>query len=290
MQINQIGQLTELQAIGGGYFTEAYPTNFHHKYTRKPLLAGESASDYKDVTEAEWAAIEAEDAKWFKPDALTIDLYNNLFGDYGSYNPDTGFFEAYGLKDVTTEQAKEAIAIGPIPSTSLRGYCPSRLARVVAPSNPAAGLTIPGFLAMFYASNLERWGGSKLMFDNTTQQLFCWCSKLTHLQMEICLYADSCLDHSFKGAYKLQEVRFTNIKGTCTFKDSPKLSLASFSHMVENANPGGATLQVHPDVYAKVTGDYTNEAAAALTAKERAQWLALSEMATAKNIIFTTQT
>lgn len=108
--------------------------------------------------------------------------------------------------------------------------------------------------------------------------------------MEICLYGNSCLDHSFKGAYKLQEVRFTNIKGTCTFKDSPKLSLASFSHMVENADPGGATLQVHPDVYAKVTGDYTNEAAAALTAKERAQWLALSEMATAKNIIFTTQT
>lgn len=72
---------------------------------------------------------------------------------------------------------------------------------------------------------------------------------------------------------------------------SPLLDLATFQRIVSKYNKGTAiTIYVHPDVYAKLTGDYTNEAAAALTAEERAQWLALGEQATAKNIVFTTQT
>ena len=46
------------------------------------------------------------------------------------------------------------------------------------------------------------------------------------------------------------------------------------------------TITVHADVYAKLTGDTTNEAAAALTAEELAQWQALLTKAAGKHIAF----
>ena len=48
------------------------------------------------------------------------------------------------------------------------------------------------------------------------------------------------------------------------------------------------TITVHPDVYAKLTGDTTNAAAAALTADELAQWQAILAAAAAKNITIAT--
>lgn len=67
---------------------------------------------------------------------------------------------------------------------------------------------------------------------------------------------------------------------------SPKLSLSTVSKMVQGANP--TTITVHADVYAKLTGDTTNEVAAALTADELAQWQAVLTAASAKNISFAT--
>lgn len=48
------------------------------------------------------------------------------------------------------------------------------------------------------------------------------------------------------------------------------------------------TITVHPSVYAKLTGDTTNEAAAALTPEELAQWQQVLTDAVAKNISFAT--
>lgn len=54
------------------------------------------------------------------------------------------------------------------------------------------------------------------------------------------------------------------------------------------ANTTPITITVHPDVYAKLTGDTTNAAAAALSADELAQWQSLVSAAAAKNISFAT--
>ena len=60
-------------------------------------------------------------------------------------------------------------------------------------------------------------------------------------------------------------------------------------YLVTNAaNTSSITVTVHPDVYAKLTGDTTNAAAAALTAEELAQWQQLVTDATSKNINFAT--
>lgn len=67
------------------------------------------------------------------------------------------------------------------------------------------------------------------------------------------------------------------------------LSLASISFLVKWAsNTTPITITVHADVYAKLTGDTTNEAAAALTTEELAQWAEVLTNAAAKNISFAT--
>ena len=48
------------------------------------------------------------------------------------------------------------------------------------------------------------------------------------------------------------------------------------------------TITVHKNIYAKLTGDTTNAAAAALSEDELAQWTALIDQAAAKNIQFAT--
>lgn len=47
-------------------------------------------------------------------------------------------------------------------------------------------------------------------------------------------------------------------------------------------------ITVHPDSYAKLTGDTTNAAAAALTEEELAQWMQIVTDAAAKKITFIT--
>lgn len=67
------------------------------------------------------------------------------------------------------------------------------------------------------------------------------------------------------------------------------ISLSSMQYMVNNSTATSTiTVTVHPDVYAKLTGDTTNAAAAALTSDELAQWTALVTAANSKNITFAT--
>ena len=77
----------------------------------------------------------------------------------------------------------------------------------------------------------------------------------------------------------------------CSFDIScaPKISLDSINYWITAAiNASAITITVHPDVYAKLTGDITNAAAADLTAEEAAQWQALAVAAGGKQITFAT--
>lgn len=76
---------------------------------------------------------------------------------------------------------------------------------------------------------------------------------------------------------------------TVTLSGSPLLDISCFlltlSQTSSTTYPS-ATITVHPDVYAKLTGDTTNAAAAALTQEELAQWMQIVTDAAAKNITF----
>ena len=94
-------------------------------------------------------------------------------------------------------------------------------------------------------------------------------------------------NYTFRECRSLTEIRISRLLYDVCFADSPLLSLASFQYLVTNAaNTSAITVTVHADVFAKLTGDTTNEAAAALTDDEKAAWAAVLEAACAKNISF----
>ena len=89
-------------------------------------------------------------------------------------------------------------------------------------------------------------------------------------------------------APKLVKLRINRLARNLDIRYSPLWSLESVSYTIENAgnDTTAITITVHADVYAKLTGDTTNEAAAALTADELSQWQALLTKAAAKHIAF----
>ena len=96
---------------------------------------------------------------------------------------------------------------------------------------------------------------------------------------------------SWTGCSKLEDIGFGAIyRRSFSLKDSPLLSLATMQQIASKTAAEGEpfTITVHPDVYAKLTGDTTNEAAAALTPEELVQWQQVLTDAVAKNISFAT--
>ena len=91
---------------------------------------------------------------------------------------------------------------------------------------------------------------------------------------------------AFKNCVLLEDVKIEGLKGPVSFGDSPKLKLDSLQYTVEHVDTTatGVVITVHPDVYAKLTGDTTNAACAALTDEERAEWSALCVTAAGKGI------
>ena len=87
----------------------------------------------------------------------------------------------------------------------------------------------------------------------------------------------------------LSTLYIKDLKFSIDLANLSALSLASLQYLVTNsANTNAITVTVHPDVYAKLTGDTTNAAASALSADELAQWQALIAQAAEKQITFAT--
>lgn len=115
------------------------------------------------------------------------------------------------------------------------------------------------------------------------------CKKLKKIIGEIKANLDVRFFNIFDGCEKLEDVTIRHIHQNISFKDSPLLSIASLTRLVtyrQDSNP--ITVTVHADTFAKLTGDTTNPAVAALTPAELAQWQQILTAATAKNISFTT--
>lgn len=91
---------------------------------------------------------------------------------------------------------------------------------------------------------------------------------------------------AFTQCPNLEDVRVPFICNI-SFADSPQISLESLRYGMNNGRSGWI-VTVHPDVYAKLTGDTTNEAAAALSEEEAAQWQQVFYAFAAKNILFAT--
>ena len=97
---------------------------------------------------------------------------------------------------------------------------------------------------------------------------------------------------TFNECTKLYDLRLALTKAACTsvnLANLPLWSLASAQYMAANKTTTVAVVvTVHANVFAKLTGDTSNVAAAALTEEELAAWGAVLDAAAAKNITFTT--
>lgn len=128
---------------------------------------------------------------------------------------------------------------------------------------------------------------------HNTRDIFCGCPKLREIQGVLRLNNNDVggrhFYNAFIGAYKLETLWIQCICKDLVLKYCESIKRECWAYMIEHAaNTSPITITVHPDVYAKLTGDTTNEAAAALTEEELTQWQQVLADAVAKNISFAT--
>lgn len=212
----------------------------------------------------------------------TFNYYGHIgVTEYGKYNEATCLFELNGINDITFEQASNILAAGR-PGTS--------------------NISQMWFAGYDIRTNLPIWHSGTLDYMPFYAQY----------RIEVIALADNieipnglcyqCFNlHTIKGVLKLRGSQFAgqtwkleNVQVYCTkanvnysFRDNPKLSFDSVKYMIDNTTVA-CTITFHPDVYAKLTGDTTNAAAAALTEEELAQWMEMAAAADNYNIIFAT--
>ena len=143
---------------------------------------------------------------------------------------------------------------------------------------------------LFYGQKLITkavWPSSSATSD--AQFMFDGCVALKEIQGTIIFESTCNVDYTFRGCVALEEVSVTLRRASISFADSPKLSINSVRNINREKNDTAAiTVTVHPDVFAKLTGDTSNAAAAALTEAELALWAQALDAAMKKNITFAT--
>lgn len=218
-----------------------------------------------------------------------IDIWKATCRSAGGYNKDTGYFELNGLTDITYEQALAIFAVGARQSSTLAAAYIQRNIRTHLP-RIGTGQAAQAEDTFYNCSSIESVQMENIKLNGG---VFHNCSKLRYIN-NLCpsIYNlnASVSRKNFIGCVALEELKGTiRSNNGLDLSDSPLLSLASFQFMLNNAyNTATITITVHPDVYAKITGDTTNDAFNNLTDDEKEQWTALVDAATAKNIQFAT--
>lgn len=204
------------------------------------------------------------------------------------YNEKTGFYELNGLTDITEEQMKviyvqthhvtrqTSFAASLANTNSIRTNYPlevfggyrhidvhAMFARCVSLEVAALGINV-----------------NKIVYPSSVHYLFQNCKKLKEviciIRMDYANFSEK-YEKMFYQCFALVSVRLRGVKYDISFSDSPLISLESLQFMITNAaNTSPIIVTVHADVYAKIQDE------------SNADWHALIEAATAKQITFAT--
>ena len=168
-----------------------------------------------------------------------------------------------------------------IKDTNAKALLPMRCARHISGEQMMMGVSNVRAVAFVFQS------GTTVPVSSLTNTFNnCTALEVIYGKMHV---TDNMSGAVFYGCSNLREITLWSQTANFSVADSPLLSLASFQYMLTRTNNHTAiTITVHPDCYAKMTGDTTNAAAAALTEEEAAQWQQLLADAVAKNITFAT--
>ena len=202
---------------------------------------------------------------------------------------------------LTYEEAVDAYNHRLTPSESPAGAISQckPLRAVICSRHTIAGEKLSYRCTFFGLSNLEvaRLSTNDLqgVWVSNMQEAFHGCLKLKEIIPAIIDSTDSWASWiaAFRDCAELESFQLKGLRYNLDLKWSPKLSLATMQYLVDNASTAitaekPVVVTVHADVFAKLTGDMTNEAAAALTDDEKAAWAAVLTAATSKYISFAT--
>lgn len=267
--------------------TEVQPLAERGFYRRKLLVPPDVPENYKEVTakfKTDWEA-----ADHSEPPQSFIDLWNCACGNWGRYNESTRLFELNGLTDITYNEAIAIWRHTAFSSSYFPSYCRTNI--------PHRYVADYGFAPRVWFSTMEvlnilPYNESDSNRKVPQTDIFNWYNVRVKRVIGVMkatdkMYTSGPLEWALP---TLEEVRISNIsKNFYNLANAPKINLDSWSFLVANsANTTDVTVTVHADVYAKLTGDTTNAAAAALTPEELAQWSALLDTAADRNIRFAT--
>ena len=204
------------------------------------------------------------------------------------YNEKTGFYELNGLTDITEEQMK-VIYVQTHHVTRQTSFAASlantNSIRTNYPLEVFGGYRHIDVHAMFAGCvSLEvaalGINVNRIVYPSSVHYLFQNCKKLKEviciIRMDYANFSEK-YEKMFYQCFALVSVRLRGVKYDISFSDSPLISLESLQFMITNAaNTSPIIVTVHADVYAKIQDE------------SNADWHALIEAATAKQITFAT--
>lgn len=230
------------------------------------------------------------------PRQVFNDMWDSAFGEYGKYDPaNAPDAEHPYLGNGIWMSYEEAVKVYNASSNTLNnGYSSNNLysrmgLRTALPLRYQIDKT-DWYQAFYACRSLEVVAGNFIVYNGT--RMFSWCDNLKEIIGSINLpNSNMRVPDMFQMCKSLETVVIKDINGNISFSDSPLLKYESVKGFIDNRSSrytSPITITVHPAVYAKLTGDTTNAAAAALTDEEAAAWQGLVTAAAAKNISFAT--
>ena len=219
--------------------------------------------------------------------------WRNNYGawtSYGTFNDATGFCELYDLTNITIDEALEMMQYRSMTlyadynrstvEQGMRAYLPIRV-------SSGSRSYDQRYSANFRLEVLHIAGSATSM-----QGIFNNCYKLRKVYEGISLWLiqnAGQLSNAFYGCTALEEIQLHSCQHDISFQWSPKLNTHTLNFLITNrSGTAPFTVTVHPDVYAKLTGDSANAAFSSLADADKARWTALLPLASSKNISFAT--
>lgn len=247
------------------------------------------------MTQAEREAIETADAQWVRPPQGFIDLFNTAAGDYGGYNEETGFFELNGIIDIGYNEAVNIYEFAYLKWPNPKPFIfhikvRTNLVRPLAAGdyNKQAAGGLGSISNQCFNLEVIRVCGDTETVITSISYMTLNTHKLRAVKGVIHsmdngpIYLD--MDTGI-----LEEIWVKSLKASVKMNKQKKIRRDCLAFMVQNsANTTSITITVHPDVYAKLTGDTDNAAAAVLTSEELEAWQQVLADAADKNILFAT--
>lgn len=292
------GAFVEYGAIGSVFPISDYNDTEGNPRTDRLFRHGATLYRVVDGQLVEYGTANAADIAVAKRQVF-VDMWNSACGNYGKYNADTGYFELNGLVDITYKEAVLIYANRRKVSLENNGFYAQYKGRtnLMTWTDNGHFAYSKGLEYMFSTCvNLEvariNQDGANLAAPASMLRMFINCGKLRKVLGVLNVTATTQIQQAFEGCAQLQEVQIRGLKIDLSLSDSPLISQSSLSYLIAQAANGSKviTVTVHPDVYAKLTGDTSNAAVQELTVEELAQWQALVATAQQKKISFATTT